>query len=170
MPDGFSVRDLASGQRLFRNDRTGEETKHIPTDLWEELKRRTEAGKSTRNLLQDVKVELSGKIAEGRAFFAKSSLPDPSSQDPSDPKAATSGAVWIPGETVPSCQRCKAQFTLVRRRHHCRNCGHCLCAACCGKFKVIPNPSARVGEQALATKPHRVCLDCFPDDTTTPMD
>lgn len=30
---------------------------------------------------------------------------------------------WVPDEEVISCTTCRAVFTFVRRRHHCRNCG-----------------------------------------------
>jgi len=30
---------------------------------------------------------------------------------------------WVPDNEAPVCMSCKAMFTVVRRRHHCRNCG-----------------------------------------------
>lgn len=30
---------------------------------------------------------------------------------------------WVPDTLAPHCMTCGAVFTLVRRRHHCRNCG-----------------------------------------------
>ena len=30
---------------------------------------------------------------------------------------------WVPDELAPQCMGCVATFTVVRRRHHCRNCG-----------------------------------------------
>src|SRR2546428_8620544 len=33
---------------------------------------------------------------------------------------------WVPDELAPNCMACSANFTVVRRRHHCRNCGKVL--------------------------------------------
>ena len=30
---------------------------------------------------------------------------------------------WVPDQQAPRCMACGASFTMVRRRHHCRNCG-----------------------------------------------
>ena len=30
---------------------------------------------------------------------------------------------WVPDELAPRCMSCESSFTVVRRRHHCRNCG-----------------------------------------------
>lgn len=30
---------------------------------------------------------------------------------------------WVPDQQAPRCMACGAAFTMVRRRHHCRNCG-----------------------------------------------
>ena len=36
-------------------------------------------------------------------------------------------ADWV---NTTKCEGCSAGFTLLRRRHHCRSCGLCVCAAC----------------------------------------
>ena len=33
---------------------------------------------------------------------------------------------WVPDVMAPRCMACHAAFTVVRRRHHCRNCGKVL--------------------------------------------
>ena len=37
---------------------------------------------------------------------------------------------WLPDELAMHCYGCGAEFTLIRRRHHCRLCGNCFCAGC----------------------------------------
>ncbi|KAI7871240.1 hypothetical protein BDF14DRAFT_1764825 [Spinellus fusiger] len=37
---------------------------------------------------------------------------------------------WMPDEQCKECYKCRKQFTLLRRRHHCRTCGQIFCAKC----------------------------------------
>ncbi|OQR84843.1 dihydroflavonol-4-reductase [Achlya hypogyna] len=37
---------------------------------------------------------------------------------------------WAEDHVANECSSCKAQFTLVRRRHHCRECGNLVCGNC----------------------------------------
>lgn len=37
---------------------------------------------------------------------------------------------WTPDEHSSQCQGCKAQFSLTRRKHHCRSCGEIYCKSC----------------------------------------
>ncbi|KAK6621993.1 hypothetical protein RUM44_001800 [Polyplax serrata] len=60
---------------------------------------------------------------------------------------------WIPDVMAPRCMTCGAVFTLVRRRHHCRNCGKVFCARCSSNSVPLP----RYGH----IKPVRVCNCCF---------
>jgi len=51
----------------------------------------------------------------------------------------TPGVVrWVPDAEAPSCTACDFQFTFMRRRHHCRNCGRVFCSACSNNFMPIP--------------------------------
>lgn len=60
---------------------------------------------------------------------------------------------WIPDESAPHCMSCQSVFTVVRRRHHCRNCGKVFCGRC--SANTVPLP--RYGH----VKPVRVCNRCF---------
>ncbi|CAH1392871.1 unnamed protein product [Nezara viridula] len=62
-------------------------------------------------------------------------------------------AVWVPDSEAQICMHCKKnQFTVLNRRHHCRNCGEVVCGPCSNKKFLLPNQSS---------KPVRVCLNCF---------
>lgn len=64
-------------------------------------------------------------------------------------------AVWIPDTEVNKCMHCrKTQFTMINRRHHCRNCGNVICGNCSRNKFLIPSQSKT---------PVRVCDTCFED-------
>ena len=51
---------------------------------------------------------------------------------------------WVPDELAPQCMACSSAFTVVRRRHHCRNCGKV-----CHLTKLHQNVNAAMFESAL---------------------
>ncbi|XP_076448857.1 hepatocyte growth factor-regulated tyrosine kinase substrate-like [Babylonia areolata] len=57
---------------------------------------------------------------------------------------------WKDGET---CTRCRVQFGMVQRKHHCRNCGEVFCNKCSSKNSIIP----KFGIEREV----RVCDSCF---------
>ena len=59
---------------------------------------------------------------------------------------------WVPDSLAPECMLCHRAFGLTRRRHHCRNCGLCICSKC--SPRKISLPHLKVGVQ------QRVCNDC----------
>lgn len=60
---------------------------------------------------------------------------------------------WIPDVEAPKCMSCGVNFTVVKRRHHCRNCGKVFCARCSSNSVPLP----KFGHH----KPVRVCNKCF---------
>jgi len=38
--------------------------------------------------------------------------------------------LWTPHVNTPCCDLCGKAYTLIRRPHHCRSCGSCICGAC----------------------------------------
>lgn len=64
--------------------------------------------------------------------------------------------VWVPDSVAVRCTRCAEPFTLWRRRHHCRLCGHVFCGACSAAAVRVP-PSADGGSSVRA----RACVACY---------
>lgn len=54
--------------------------------------------------------------------------------------------VWEREDGVTSCRLCNHSFAVFRRKHHCRNCGMCVCDKCCTQW-----PAASLPETYLAT-------------------
>lgn len=60
---------------------------------------------------------------------------------------------WIPDKEADVCMRCNdVKFTMVNRRHHCRNCGYVICGDC-SKHRFLL--------QCQSDEPLRVCNVCF---------
>ncbi|XP_013789466.1 hepatocyte growth factor-regulated tyrosine kinase substrate-like isoform X2 [Limulus polyphemus] len=72
-------------------------------------------------------------VKESDAMFSADTAPD-----------------WTDGDC---CNRCRVQFTVVQRKHHCRNCGQIFCGKCSSKTSAIP----RFGIE----KEVRVCEACW---------
>ena len=51
----------------------------------------------------------------------------------------TSPSIWIPSQNVSKCYKCKEDFCIWRRKHHCRVCGRIFCAKCADKWAIIPS-------------------------------
>lgn len=72
------------------------------------------------------------------------------------PKVAQSR--WMGDTDAPCCQLCPNTFTMVVRRHHCRNCGTLCCNEC--SMKRVPLfPEGPVGNKPAELQ--RVCDACF---------
>lgn len=70
------------------------------------------------------------------------------------PKEPIVRSLWMPDNEASHCMCCRrAVFTMLARRHHCRQCGRVVCHACSTKRMHVPNLYADI----LV----RVCNDCF---------
>ncbi|KAH7696212.1 VHS domain containing protein, partial [Aphelenchoides avenae] len=63
---------------------------------------------------------------------------------------AESAPDWVEGD---NCYRCRVEFGLLTRKHHCRACGQIFCDKCSGKQMFLP--------QFGIEKKVRVCETCF---------
>ena len=63
---------------------------------------------------------------------------------------------WVPDEEGAACSVCHVEFSITRRRHHCRKCGSLVCGNCSDHF--IPLDSqAGLSSTSIAV---RVCDKC----------
>uniref|UniRef100_A0A8C8SLW1 FYVE-type domain-containing protein n=1 Tax=Pelusios castaneus TaxID=367368 RepID=A0A8C8SLW1_9SAUR len=60
---------------------------------------------------------------------------------------------WVLDSTCSQCTACHAPFTMLRRRHHCRNCGKIFCTCCSQHTAPLPH----YGQP----KSVRVCTHCY---------
>ncbi|PSS18143.1 1-phosphatidylinositol-3-phosphate 5-kinase [Actinidia chinensis var. chinensis] len=66
---------------------------------------------------------------------------------------------WMPDQSCRVCYECDSQFTLINRRHHCRNCGRVFCAKCTANWIPVPSSVARIVREEW--EKIRVCNFCF---------
>jgi growth factor-regulated tyrosine kinase substrate len=75
---------------------------------------------------------------------------------------ADSAPEWADGGC---CHRCRVEFGLMNRKHHCRACGQIFCAKCSSRTATLPNFGIE--------KEVRVCESCFEKhgkDPAAPVD
>ena len=74
----------------------------------------------------------------------------------------TSNVRWILDHEVNNCSQCQDEFSLLRRKHHCRVCGKLFCAEC-SAFKLLI-PTTKLIQHPNCTDdfhaPLRTCSHC----------
>jgi hypothetical protein len=82
----------------------------------------------------------------------------PRSSVPLDEKMAE----WQQDANASECYLCETPFTVITRKHHCRNCGKIICGACSSnKYKFNGDNEERVCD---------LCYNCSLDKSTTSAD
>jgi FYVE, RhoGEF and PH domain containing 5/6 len=90
-------------------------------------------------------------------------------------------AIWVPDAKTECCMRCGRTFGWRRRRHHCRLCGRCVCAACSEQVRVLGLHLALLlthstqqtfyvadpSNSGAKNKPARACNACY--ETVFPL-
>jgi hypothetical protein len=81
---------------------------------------------------------------------------------------------WVKDDNVINCNKCNSEFTIINRKHHCRNCGKIFCYKCSNFFIDIPENIKTVPKEEnyldlktymeffnISNKRERVCYKCY---------
>ncbi|KAL8212044.1 UNVERIFIED_CONTAM: RUN and FYVE domain-containing protein 1 [Gekko kuhli] len=71
-------------------------------------------------------------------------------EDIKEVNKALKGHTWLKDDEATHCKQCEKEFSISRRKHHCRNCGHIFCNSCSSNELALPS----------YPKPVRVCDTC----------
>uniref|UniRef100_A0A673VSX8 RUN and FYVE domain containing 1 n=1 Tax=Salmo trutta TaxID=8032 RepID=A0A673VSX8_SALTR len=63
---------------------------------------------------------------------------------------ALKGQAWLKDDEATQCKHCQKEFSIARRKHHCRNCGDIYCNSCSSNELALPS----------YPRPVRVCDIC----------
>nr|XP_015205202.1 PREDICTED: RUN and FYVE domain-containing protein 1-like [Lepisosteus oculatus] len=63
---------------------------------------------------------------------------------------ALKGQAWLKDDEATQCKQCQKEFSISRRKHHCRNCGDIYCSSCSSNELALPS----------YPRPVRVCDTC----------
>ncbi|KAL4631297.1 RUN and FYVE domain-containing protein 1 [Arapaima gigas] len=63
---------------------------------------------------------------------------------------ALKGHAWLKDDEATQCKQCQKEFSIARRKHHCRNCGDIYCSQCSSNELALPS----------YPRPVRVCDTC----------
>uniref|UniRef100_H3CUB8 RUN and FYVE domain containing 1 n=1 Tax=Tetraodon nigroviridis TaxID=99883 RepID=H3CUB8_TETNG len=63
---------------------------------------------------------------------------------------ALKGHAWLKDDEATHCKQCQKEFSIARRKHHCRNCGDIYCSGCSSNELALPS----------YPRPVRVCDMC----------
>lgn len=54
------------------------------------------------------------------------------------------GKDWVDSQTITNCAECDEKFTVLNRKHHCRQCGLVICKKCSPERVIINNIRVRI--------------------------
>ncbi|XP_007951601.2 RUN and FYVE domain-containing protein 1 [Orycteropus afer afer] len=104
--------------------------------------------------LQDEKAELQKVCNEQEQALQEMGLHLSQSklkmEDIKEVNKALKGHAWLKDDEATHCKQCEKEFSISRRKHHCRNCGHIFCNTCSSNELALPS----------YPKPVRVCDNC----------
>ncbi|XP_033746916.1 RUN and FYVE domain-containing protein 2-like isoform X4 [Pecten maximus] len=97
--------------------------------------------------LQQTCEEQERTLAELGSHLSESKL---KVEDMREASQVTKEAAWMSDKDASQCSNCNKEFSIARRKHHCRNCGEIFCNECSDNKMPLPS----------SAKPVRVCDTC----------
>lgn len=74
---------------------------------------------------------------------------------------ARTPTTWIPDARVQRCFACNVEFSMFRRKHHCRSCGRIFCASCTAYREKMPSYyRSYAPSPSQTTETQRMCAKC----------
>ncbi|XP_052069941.1 RUN and FYVE domain-containing protein 2-like isoform X2 [Mytilus californianus] len=133
--------------------KTLEQEKTASTEILTELQQLKHVEKDYTELqkghlsLQKACEEQERALAELGSHLSESKL---RVEDMKEAQMATKDLQWKGDKDASCCKTCEKEFSISRRKHHCRNCGNIFCNECSDNKMPLPS----------SAKPVRVCDDC----------
>ncbi|XP_051790103.1 LOW QUALITY PROTEIN: RUN and FYVE domain-containing protein 1-like [Erpetoichthys calabaricus] len=103
--------------------------------------------KDEKQQLQKICEEQEQALQEMGLHLSQSKL---KMEDFKEVNKALKGHAWLKDDEATHCKQCEKEFSIARRKHHCRNCGDIYCNNCSSNELALPS----------YPKPVRVCDTC----------
>ncbi|XP_067103824.1 RUN and FYVE domain-containing protein 1 isoform X1 [Osmerus mordax] len=103
--------------------------------------------KEEKKQLQQICEEQEQALQEMGQHLSQSKL---KMEDFKEVNKALKGHAWLKDDEATQCKQCQKEFSIARRKHHCRNCGDIYCNSCSANELALPS----------YPRPVRVCDIC----------
>ncbi|XP_073505594.1 RUN and FYVE domain-containing protein 1-like isoform X3 [Phyllobates terribilis] len=138
-------------QKTLQEELSTEKTKnkYLQNDLlqYSQLKKDFDMLRLEKTQLQKLCEEQEQALQEMGFHLSQSKL---KMEDIKEVNKALKGHTWLKDDEATGCKQCNKEFSISRRKHHCRNCGDIFCNTCSSNELSLPS----------YPKPVRVCDTC----------
>ncbi|KAM4039972.1 RUN and FYVE domain-containing protein 1-like isoform 2-T2 [Anomaloglossus baeobatrachus] len=133
-------------EELFKEK---EKNTYLQNDLlqYSQLKKDFDTLRLEKTQLQKLCDEQEQALQEMGFHLSQSKL---KMEDIKEVNKALKGHTWLKDDEATGCKQCDKEFSISRRKHHCRNCGDIFCNTCSSNELSLPS----------YPKPVRVCDPC----------
>ncbi|MBN3271616.1 RUFY1 protein, partial [Polyodon spathula] len=92
--------------------------------------------KDEKKQLQKICEEQEQALQEMGLHLSQSKL---KMEDCKEVNKALKGQAWLKDDEAAQCKQCQKEFSIARRKHHCRNCGDIYCNTCSSNELALPS-------------------------------